>query len=164
MSVGQGGGRWSSLGRGSCGRALLGLGVGLGLVQAVCTAVWYVWEALMTPGTWLGIAGRGLWGGGWRLRVGCLGLVPGCQDDYLVPLHPGVFLGERMTAAVCLHHVLKGLTQVRSKDSNPLPPAAQSGRPPFSEAPDSSIYCVLDPAMVAATSPRAPCLPALSHL
>lgn len=69
-----------------------------------------------------------------------------------------------MTAAVCLHQVLEGLTQVRSKDSNPLPPAAQSGRPPFSEAPDSSIYCVLDPAMVAATSPRAPCLPALSHL
>lgn len=40
-----------------------GLGAGAGLY----TAVWSVWEALMTPGTWLGIAGRGLWGGGWRL-------------------------------------------------------------------------------------------------
>ena len=83
-----------SLGRGSCGRALLGLGLGLGLVQAVCMAVWSVWEALMTPGTWLGIAGGGLGGGGWRLRAGCLGLVLGCLNDYLVPLHPGVFLGE----------------------------------------------------------------------
>lgn len=75
------GGHWSSL-------------LAEAAVGRLCMAVWSVWEALMTPGTWLGIAGRGSWGSGWRLQAGCLGLVPGCLDDYLAALHPGVFLGE----------------------------------------------------------------------
>lgn len=62
-------------------------GAGLGAGAGLCVAVWSVWEALTTPGTWLGIAGRVSWGGGWRQRAGCL-------DDYLAALHPGVFLGE----------------------------------------------------------------------